>query len=199
MSSVRALVFRDESILLMHNVDGPHIIPGGRVESGESHLDALRRELIEEAGVEITGVRPLGFMHLRHETPKPPNYPYLYPDFFWPIFVKRNTTAKARRHRVQDDYELSSEFVPIIDLDRSALTAGETGLSRSRSLQTREDSNVTMLSIVAKLPSEPTGKPPVIFVHGAGTSAPVWTYWQAAFVEAGWPTYNLDLRGHGAE
>ena len=26
----------------------------------------------------------------------------------------------------------------------------------------------------------------------------MWTYWQAAFVEAGWPTYNLDLRGHGA-
>ena len=55
-----------------------------------------------------------------------------------------------------------------------------------------------MLSVVTKLPAEPTGKPPVIFVHGAGTSAPVWTFWQAAFVEAGWPTYNLDLRGHGA-
>ncbi len=55
-----------------------------------------------------------------------------------------------------------------------------------------------MLSVVSKLPAEPTGKPSVIFVHGAGTSAPVWTHWQAAFVEAGWPTYNLDLRGHGA-
>ena len=57
---------------------------------------------------------------------------------------------------------------------------------------------MTMLSVFTKLPPEPTGRPPVIFVHGAGTSAPVWTYWQAAFVEAGWPTYNLDLRGHGA-
>ena len=55
-----------------------------------------------------------------------------------------------------------------------------------------------MLSVVTKLPSEPTGKPPVIFVHGAGTSAPVWMFWQAAFVQAGWPTHNLDLRGHGA-
>ncbi|MCY4527569.1 MAG: alpha/beta fold hydrolase, partial [Chloroflexi bacterium] len=54
-----------------------------------------------------------------------------------------------------------------------------------------------MLSVVTMLPVEQTEKPPVIFVHGAGTSAPVWTYWQAAFVEAGWPTYNLDLRGHG--
>ncbi len=124
VSSVRALVFRDESILLMHNVDGSHIHPGGRVEAGESHLDALRRELVEEAGVKITDVHPLGFMHLRHKTPKPPNYPFLYPDFYWPIFVAE-CAGDSEETQVQDDYELSSEFVPIVDLDRSALTAGE--------------------------------------------------------------------------
>ena len=124
VSSVRALVFRDESILLMHNLDGSHIHPGGRVEAGESHLDALRRELMEEAGVKIAGVRRLGFRHLRHETPKAPNYPYLYPDFFWPIFVAEYA-GDSEETQIQDDYELSSEFVPLVDLDRSALTAGE--------------------------------------------------------------------------
>ena len=124
VTSVRALVFRDGSILLMQNVNGPHILPGGRVESGESHLDALRRELVEEAGVEITGVRPLGFMHLRHETPKPPNYPYLYPDLFWPIF-QAEYDGDSDLALEPDDYELSSEFVPMDDLNRSALTAAE--------------------------------------------------------------------------
>ena len=122
--SVRALVFRDESILLMQNVNGHHILPGGRVEARESHLDALRREIVEEAGVEITGVRRLGFMHLRHETPKPPNYPYLYPDLFWPIFqAEYNRDSELTLE--PDDYELSSEFVPLDDLDRSILTAAE--------------------------------------------------------------------------
>ena len=124
VSSVRALVFRDESILLMHNVDGSHIHPGGRVEAGETHMDALRREIIEEAGVKITGVRRLGFIHLRHERPKPPNYPYLYPHFFWPIFVAEYD-GDSKETQVEDDYELSSEFVPLDELDRSALTAAE--------------------------------------------------------------------------
>ncbi len=124
VSSVRALVFREESILLMQNVDGSHIHPGGRVEAGESHLDALRRELMEEAGVKLTSVRRLGFMHLRHETPKPPGYPYLYPDFFWPIFVAEYD-GDSEEIQVADDYELSSEFVPMDELDRSTLTAAE--------------------------------------------------------------------------
>ena len=124
VSSVRALVFRDESILLMQNVNGPHILPGGRVESGESHLDALRRELVEEAGVEIAGMRPLGFMHLRHETRKPPDYPYLYPDLFWPIF-RAEYDGDSDLTLEPDDYELSSEFVPIDDLGRSPLTTAE--------------------------------------------------------------------------
>ena len=124
VSSVRALVFRDESILLMQNLDGSHIHPGGRVEAGESHHDALRRELVEEASVEITYVHQLGFMHLRHETPKPPNYPYLYPDFFWPVF-QAEYDGDSEETPEPDDYELSTEFVPVADLDRSALTAAE--------------------------------------------------------------------------
>ena len=70
----------------MRNRDGTHIFPGGRVECGESQVEALRREVIEEAGIEIADIRRIGFMHLRHKTAKPPDYPYPYPDFFWSIF-----------------------------------------------------------------------------------------------------------------
>ena len=38
--------------------------PGGKVTAGESERDALRRELREELGIEVTAARP--FMRLNH-------------------------------------------------------------------------------------------------------------------------------------
>ena len=57
--------------------------------------------------------------------------------------------------------------------------------------------NIT-LAISTNLPAQPTDNPPVIFVHGAGTTGNVWTYWCERFVTEGWPCHALDLRGHGA-
>src|SRR3954471_7688058 len=55
-----------------------------------------------------------------------------------------------------------------------------------------------MVAVTARLPARNAGRPPVILVHGAANSAAVWTYWSAALTADGWPTYAIDLRGHGA-
>ena len=57
---------------------------------------------------------------------------------------------------------------------------------------------MTMLSVVTKpRPSQRASLRSSSFT--ARVRRPrVWMYWQAAFVQAGWPTHNLDLRGHGA-
>ena len=53
------------------------------------------------------------------------------------------------------------------------------------------------LSVSTCLPMASSEKPPIIFVHGAGTTSGVWAYWQRRLTAEGWPTYNMDLRGHG--
>ena len=55
-----------------------------------------------------------------------------------------------------------------------------------------------MKAVTARLPARDDGRPPVVLVHGAANSALVWRYWVEALVADGWPTYAVDLRGHGA-
>ena len=44
VSSVRAVVLREDSVLTMNNLYGDHILPGGRVKEGETHGErCLRR------------------------------------------------------------------------------------------------------------------------------------------------------------
>lgn len=48
--AVRAVIFKENKILLIHSNLGDYKFPGGGVEEDESHKDALKRELAEETG-----------------------------------------------------------------------------------------------------------------------------------------------------
>jgi len=53
---VRAVIIASDKILLIHRVIGDDsywVIPGGKVEQGESHEYAVKRECLEELGVEV--------------------------------------------------------------------------------------------------------------------------------------------------
>ena len=50
---------------LAHDTDCKWDIPGGRINAGEPHLEALRREIMEETGLTMTGVeRVIGVQYI---------------------------------------------------------------------------------------------------------------------------------------
>ena len=93
------------------------------MEKGELPLDALKRELLEETGWTLTGLRMLGCMHLHHLAPKAENYAYPHPDFLWPIYIAdaEDFTSKTI---IPDDYALSSSFRPIEEVRKLPLQKG---------------------------------------------------------------------------
>ena len=113
VTSVRGVVFCEDQVLVMRNSDEVHVLPGGRRERGETLVETLKREVLEEAGWTLDVKRMLGFLHLRHLGPKPPGspsgIPYLYPDFAQVVFL-----ADALDHRpgamLPDDYEVDAAF-----------------------------------------------------------------------------------------
>ncbi len=85
---MRAVVTQGENALVITSPDREHILPGGRREPGESLIETLRREALEEAGWSLRSLRLLGFKHFHHIIPRPDNhpYPYPYPDFLQVVY-----------------------------------------------------------------------------------------------------------------
>ena len=57
--AVRGVIFREGKLLMVYStVNRDYKFPGGGVDAGETHLDALRREISEECGAtlgQVTG------------------------------------------------------------------------------------------------------------------------------------------------
>ena len=125
VSSVRAIVFRDDSVLVVKAPMGYYyILPGGRVEGGEKFLETLSREMLEETGWTIRNPLMAGFMHFHHSGIRPPDYKYPFPDFLWPVYA-----AEAEEYlpeaRIPDNYVQESGFQPLEEVKRLPLAKGQ--------------------------------------------------------------------------
>jgi 8-oxo-dGTP pyrophosphatase MutT (NUDIX family) len=120
VTSVRAIVLSDESVVVVRAPEGLHLLPGGRREPGEALVDTLTREVLEETGWTIGQIQLIGFKHYHHITPKPAGYLYPYPDFLQLVYraVAMQYLPEARE---VDGYEIETMLIPVAEALRLPL------------------------------------------------------------------------------
>ena len=126
VTSARAVVIDGDRVLLVQDPEEKHIIPGGRLESGETPEDALRREVIEETGWGLASFKLIGILHFTNIDPQPEGQK-TQPDFLQVVYAG----IPGKYHpelKEAGGYELGSEFVSIDQVRQMPLGTGQQTL-----------------------------------------------------------------------
>lgn len=128
------LLHRDRILLLKTRTTGRYAVPGGGVELGESLIEGLKREVIEETGIEI---KVGGLIHFSEEFfyYEPTDEAFQSYRFFY--HCKPNTLTLVRDNEVDDEEVEMPRWVPIEGLNAGHFQDhGDMILSYLRKMET---------------------------------------------------------------
>lgn len=122
--SVRAIIIRDGKIAMQQGRRGDYKILGGGVDTGETLIQALSREVREEAGlfVKEESVRPIGEMVEMRRDRFEPSKKYICHSYFFFCDVRNETCdCEMTQSELEKGYHLSwATFDEIINANKVA-------------------------------------------------------------------------------
>lgn len=136
---VGAFIFSaDNKVLLGHNKKGgvyqnQLVVPGGGIERGEPRLDALKRETLEEIGIDISDATITEISGVSvgesEKTLRETGERVIVKMRFYDFQVQLNSESKETALRFEDDYAEAEWYTP------EELTEAEMGPATKATLQ----------------------------------------------------------------
>lgn len=107
--AARSIIIRDGKIALVHSLKYDYYkFPGGGIEDGESRLDALVRETLEEAGLVVIpeSIAEYGYVHRIQKSFQPGEFEiFEQGNYYYFVRVEENASSQDL-----DDYEAEESF-----------------------------------------------------------------------------------------
>jgi len=89
ITSVFTLCFSGNKLLMINHDERGWDLPGGHIEPGESLEEALRREVLEEAGATLSEYKRFFHVKTQLNGPKPPEWKYPYPVCYMVCYLSK--------------------------------------------------------------------------------------------------------------
>lgn len=147
--SVRGIIIKNGKIALIYSAKYNYYkFPGGGIEAGESHIDALIREIKEETGFHVikNSMKEYGYVHRVQKGVKEDIF--IQDNYYYFCEVEDEICEQKL-----DDYESDEQFTPeyttpnhAIDVNRSGNHGDKENIPQFRTLIERESRILQMLA-----------------------------------------------------
>jgi 8-oxo-dGTP pyrophosphatase MutT (NUDIX family) len=119
----------EQGWLILQLEDGSWEIPGGTLEPGESYIDAIRRELWEEAGAQVQTLYLIGGWHYRAAGERPYRQHLPFPEFYRVVAVGQVLRVGMPTNPIDGEKVVAVECLPLLEVTERFKDQGRDDLA----------------------------------------------------------------------